>query len=387
MNSIVQDRAAFVAAEALDYVRGAQDRSQLAIAVDACIKAIEAAGLARQDIDGIAGTGPDPATLQNALGIPAVTWWLDSPLKGSFAPAVLHAVNAVLTGVCTNVLVYHAAYQLPWNTPAAADEPFRRAAGGAGDPPPPETMAGAVGYAAWAGRYLHEFGRTREDLGLVVRNNRSNAVRSDHAVRRDPVTAVDHLAATMIRWPLTRLDMDFGVDGGDAFIITTTERARDLVERPVIVHATAAGMIDQNVESQQPSLHRSGQSVVVSALRAASDLWLDDIDLFYPYDGFSIITLAWIESLGWCGPGEAPDFLRQHWVDAEDRALIDGRIPVNTHGGSLCDGGTQGAGHIREAVRQLAGTAGSNQVEGASSALVLPGGLFFNAHGLVLRSG
>jgi acetyl-CoA acetyltransferase len=66
--------------------------------------------------------------------------------------------------------------------------------------------------------------------------------------------------------------------------------------------------------------------------------------------------------------------------------LIDGRVPVNPHGGSLSDGGTQGSGHFREAVDQLRGDCGSRQARGARHALVTPGGFFFNAGGVVLRS-
>jgi acetyl-CoA acetyltransferase len=125
--------------------------------------------------------------------------------------------------------------------------------------------------------------------------------------------------------------------------------------------------------------------VVIDALRARSDFWIDDVDVFLPYDGFSIITLNWIENAGWCGPGEAGDFLAEHWDSESGRVLIDGRVPINPHGGSLSEGGTQGSGHVREAVFQLQGRAGPRQVPGASTALVTPGGFFFNAQGMTLR--
>ena len=58
---------------------------------------------------------------------------------------------------------------------------------------------------------------------------------------------------------------------------------------------------------------------------------------------------------------------------------------MNPHGGALSEGGTQGSGHIREAVHQLQGRAGERQVEGAERAIVTAGGFFFNAQGATLR--
>ena len=104
--------------------------------------------------------------------------------------------------------------------------------------------------------------------------------------------------------------------------------------------------------------------MVVEALKAKSDFWIDDIDVYFPYDGFTIITLNWIENVGWCGPGEAGAFIETTGTSERDRILIDGRVPVNPHGGALSEGGTQGSGHLREAVHQLQGRAGDRQVDG-----------------------
>jgi acetyl-CoA acetyltransferase len=111
------------------------------------------------------------------------------------------------------------------------------------------------------------------------------------------------------------------------------------------------------------------------------------MDVVLPYDGFTIIALCWLENLGYCKPGEAGPFLESHWDESQGRVLIDGRIPLNPHGGSLSEGATQGAGHVREAVVQLRGQAGVRQVPGAAAALVALGGFFFNAAALVLRRG
>jgi len=180
--------------------------------------------------------------------------------------------------------------------------------------------------------------------------------------------------------------VDVAVDGADAFILTTAERARDLPQRPVLINATASGMVDRNDEDQLPGLHDHGQQIVVEEMKRRGDLWIDDVDLYYPYDGFSFLTLSWIENAGLCKPGEGGDFLREHWNAAEQRVMYRGRVPFNTHGGSLSEGATQGSGHIREAVMQLQGRAGSHQVRDARTALLTIGGFFFNAQALSLRT-
>ena len=203
---------------------------------------------------------------------------------------------------------------------------------------------------------------------------------------RTPLTMSDYLAARMIREPLCLFDMDVPVDGADAFVVTTVERARKLTHTPVLVHAATAGLVGFNDEDQLPSLRRHGQHVVVERLKATSDIWIDDIDVYLPYDGFTIITLGWIENSGWCAPGHAGRFLEEHWDKDRNRVLIDGRIPINPHGGSLSEGATRGSGHLREAVVQLRGEAGERQVPGARTALVTPGGFFFNSQGFILRT-
>jgi acetyl-CoA acetyltransferase len=202
---------------------------------------------------------------------------------------------------------------------------------------------------------------------------------------RDPLTMEDYLAARMVRSPLCMYDMDVAVDGADAFVITTTERARDLALPPVLVNAVTLGTMGVNDEAQTRSLREHGQQLVVKTLKQRADFWIDDIDVYLPYDGFSMITLNWLENVGYCGPGEAGDFLRQHWVADEGRVLIDGRVPINPHGGALSEGATQGSGHLREAVHQLQGVAGGRQVERTRRALVTAGGFFFNAQGAALH--
>jgi acetyl-CoA acetyltransferase len=380
----MKNRVAIAAAATTGFVAKNSGRSQTSLAAEAAIDVIRKCGLSKNDIDGLCGSWPATNELQSTLGLPRVTW-SGNPV----IPLVDHiatAAAAVHAGLCEVALVYHAAYRAAWNTGSALKDPLRRiATPGLSDPKPgPETVAAAVGYTAWASRYMYEYGATREDFGIVALNGRANAVRNPNAAMRTPMTMDDYLNARMIREPLCLYDMDVPVDGGDAFIITTTERARDLALPPVLINGAVLGQVAPNEEDQTVSLRANGQQVVVDVLKAKSDFWIDDIDVYFPYDGFTPITLNWVENAGWCKPGEAGDFLREHWDSTEGRVLIDGRIPVNPHGGSLSEGATQASGHIREAVHQLQGLAGERQVANAQRALITAGGFFFNAQGLTL---
>jgi acetyl-CoA acetyltransferase len=381
----MKDQVAFGGAATTGFVPHNTDRSQASLAAEACIAVLRDCEIDATDVDGVCGSVPDAPAVQSMLGIPEVTWFANPQIP--FVNQVAAAASAVHAGLCDVVLAYHTSYRLPWNTASSLKDPFRHGntLGPAHANPSPENLAGSVGYTAWASRYIHEFGVPREHFGRVAINDRSNAIENPAAAMREPITMDDYLAARMIRWPLCLLDMDVPVDGADAFVITTSERARDLPHRPVLINALTLGMIDKNQEDQTPGLEHHGQQVVVKALKAKSDFWIDDCDVYFPYDGFTIITLNWIENAGWCKPGEAGDFIQQHWDPATGRILVNGRVPVNPHGGALSEGATQGSGHIREAIHQLQGLAGSRQVVGAERAIVTAGGFFFNAQGLTLR--
>lgn len=380
-----KDQVAIVGIGSTGFSR-TNERSALALGLDAATRAIRDAGLQASDIDGIVAVAepgaPSSPMFASSLGLDTLTHWTHPAPVVMFA--IIDAVNAIHSGSADTVLVISSILRLPWASRSAASDPFRR------QPPSsiarvPEDISLATGYAAWASRYLHEHGATREAWARIAVNDRTNAQQNPLAAMRTPLSFDDYYAARMIRAPLCMLDMDLPVDGADAFVLTSAQRARTLPHAPVLVHATAAGMVGENSEDQLGSLQRHGQHVVVEQLKAKSDFWIGDLDVYYPYDGFTIITAAWIENTGWCKPGEAERFLRVHWVETENRVLIDGRIPINSHGGSLSEGGTRGTGHLREAVMQLRGEAGDRQVQGARTALVTPGGFFFNSQGALLR--
>ncbi len=389
------DQVAFVGVGTSAYGRDRQ-MSASGLVLEACTRAIRDAGLTAADIDGLVTSSVLPFHVAPALGIPEITYFTaETP---PFINHVVAAMNAVAAGAADTVLVVHHAYRPGMWSRSAGGDPLRMRAGlGQGNGTAlmgtghldhePWSVFGGTGYAAWASRYFYEYPNTsREDLGLIAINNRTNALHNENAVMRTPLSMEDYLSARMVREPLCLLDMDVPIDGADAFVLTTAERARDLPNRPVLIHAATLAMASQPSEHLQVSLNESGQNVVVPTLFAKSDLALKDMDVYFPYDGFSIICLNWIENVGYCGRGEGGDFLRQHWNSEQNRVLINGKVPLNTHGGSLSEGGTQGSGHVREAVMQLQGRCGTRQVPGAVNALLTPGGFFFNAQGLVLRT-
>jgi acetyl-CoA acetyltransferase len=382
----VKDQVAVVGVGSTGFSRSST-RTALANACDAAIAAVRDAGLTAADIDGIVvpsePAAPGPAVVAAALGLPDVTHFSRPAPVAMFAFA--DAVHAVFSGACDTALVVYPYLRLPWASRQAANDPFRRhlVAGMAGAP---ESIANAAGYAAWASRYLAEYGVSREAFARLAVNMRTNALRNPLAAMHTPLTLDDYYAARMIREPLGMLDMDLPVDGADAFVVTSAARARSLAQPPVLVHAMSVGLVTPNDEDQLLGLDHHGQHVVIDALKAKSDFWIDAVDVYCPYDGFTVITAAWIENAGWCGPGEAGAFVTDHWDDASNRILVKGRIQVNAHGGSLSEGATRGSGHIREAVVQLRGQAGERQTPDARTALVTTGGFFFNSQGATFTS-
>ncbi len=113
----------------------------------------------------------------------------------------------------------------------------------------------------------------------------------------------------------------------------------------------------------------------MASIDAAADLWSKptsrrpDVDIAELYDGFTFLTLAWLEALGFCGTGESGPF-----VEGGTRIALDGDLPVNTYGGQLSAGRMHGYWVLHEACLQLRGEAGERQVEDAEVAAVAVGG-------------
>lgn len=372
-------------------------RSPLSLGLEAATRAIADAGLDKQAIDGICGTGVTPLamggagflSLQGALGIERTTWgqngWLGS--------ALVHAVAAVHAGLCDTALVVQAYVREPGMSRAAARDPFRARAAQYAD------IGGDVGigdfakrwlhsgepYAAIMRRYCHDFGVDTEVFAAMAINNRSHAMRNPAAVLRQPLDFAGYQASRMIWEPMRMADMDLPVDCAEAFVVTTTERARDLAQPPVHVHAASLGgaRVGEYYENWA-GWHDNAFTACLDGLWARTTMKPADIDLFYPYDGYSIDAVAIVEASGFCGIGEATDLFRSSWDPAAGLLRLNGgRTLVTTNGGGLAHGRSGGSNLYSEAVLQLRGLAGDRQAAAAQTALVGIGSFFHDPAAMI----
>jgi acetyl-CoA acetyltransferase len=367
-------------------------KSQGALAVEACINALNDAGVSAHEVDGLCGNAhqASPQYVQEGLGIPEIAWWSTPPIP--FSLLLNEAVNAVFSGACDIAVAYQAQFRSVATSRSAGTVDHVRSVPDPNRTADPHKIVQyiqpygrrASGYPGFMRRYIDRYSVPREAFGRIAINSRTNASKNPHAIARKPMSMSDYLSARMVRDPMCLLDMDYPIDGADAVVVTTRERAADLPRVPVYIDTSTFGQTEHPQAETYIDLDNTGQDVAARRLWSKTDLGIDDVDVFYPYDGFTVITLKWFESLGFCGPGEAPDFAAEHWDEQDQRLNVFGRIAVNTHGGSLSEGATQGAGHIREAITQLRGEAADRQVEGADVALLGVGGLFNNSTALLL---
>jgi acetyl-CoA acetyltransferase len=355
-------------------------RSELDLTVEAGLAAIADAGLTRDDIDGLAtypgmgiGTpgfaGPGTPEVQDALRLRLS--WHDGGGEGpGQMRAVITACLAVGAGLARHVLVYRTVTES-----TAQGEGGRQGIGGSGGGgrSVPRFSGflqwylpfGAVSAVNWialvARRRMEEFGLTREQLAQIALNARANAALNPKAVYRDPLTMDDYLAARMISTPLCLYDCDAPCDGSTAVVVSRVAHAPDLDHPACHVHAVGTALRGRPSWDQFDDLTTMAARDAGASMWERADLRPSDVDVAQLYDGFSILTMVWLEALGFCGRGESGPFVEGGAVIARD-----GRLPLNTAGGQLSGGRLHGFGLIHEACLQLRGEAGARQVPGRS---------------------
>ncbi|HQT80077.1 MAG TPA: thiolase family protein, partial [Rhodopila sp.] len=193
---------------------------------------------------------------------------------------------------------------------------------------------------------------------------RYHASLQSNATMKNPITIEDHQSSRMISDPLRLLDCSLESDGGAAVVISAPDRARDLRKPPVVVMGVAEGHPDSpSAITQRPDLTTLGLAKAAPKAFAMAGVTHSDIDVAEVYDCFTYIVMCQLEDLGFCKKGEGGGFV-------QDGALgLNGRLPVNTHGGLLSQAHMAGMNHIVELAHQLRGEAEA-QVPDAEVGLV-----------------
>ena len=384
---MLADRCAIVGVGNTAYTRGT-DRTTLQLHLEASLLALRDAGLTTDDVDAVvpsAVAGRHTEELAMNLGLRNLRWSTTKHMGGASLLASLHdACAAIEAGAASCVLVpagrrgysgerVSTGRTVPEGVMETTTE-FERPYG---------NLVAVQWFAQAAMRHMHDHGTTSEQLGHVAVTVRSHANLNPQALMHGrPMTLADHQASRMISSPLRLLDCSLESDGAGALVVTSADRARDLDAVPVRIAGVAeAHSYPSTSLSQKPDL-ASVPSLTRAAGRAfgMAGITPADLDCLQIHEGFTWYVLAALEAIGIVGPGEGGPFVE------EGNIALGGRLPVNTHGGSLSEAHASGINHVIEAVRQLRGTVEpARQVPGCEHVGVLVEGNFFEGSALVLR--
>lgn len=375
--SPLSGHAAIVGIGATEFSKNS-GRSELRLAVEAITAALDDAGIAREEVDGLCtytmDNNPEIEVFRN-IGGRQLTFFSRIHYGGGAACApIMQAAMAVATGVAEVVVCYR----------AMNERSQYRFGSGYTPPPVPNAESAHYGYyvpfglispASWvamsARRYMYETGATSEDFGRVSVACRRHAANNPKAwFYEQPISLDDHQASRWIVEPLHLLDCCQESDGAQAIVVTSAARAARLRQPPAIIRAAAQGAADDQqmmTSYYRPDIARlSEMDLVAEQLYAQAGMRPADIRTAILYDHFSPFVLPQLEAFGFAGRGQAKDFIRAEGIE------IGGRLPVNTNGGQLGEAYIHGMNGIAEGVRQVRGTS-VNQVAGSGHVLVTAG--------------
>jgi 17-hydroxy-3-oxo-4-pregnene-20-carboxyl-CoA lyase len=367
-------------------------RSELKLAVQAARAALDDAGLAAADVDGMVTFTMDSTAevaLARELGVGELRFFSQVGYGGGAACGTVHqAAMAVATGSADVVICYRALNERSGRRFGQVSVAAVQAATSSGIdngwhyPMGLATPAATVAMAAR--RYMHEFGATSADFGAVAVADRKHAATNPAAwFYQRPITLAEHQASKWICEPLRLLDCCQETDGAVAIVVTSAQRARDLAQPPVVIRAAAQGSGPD--QYTMTSYYRDGLTGLPEMGVVARQLWAQagvgpaDIRTAVLYDHFTPYVLMQLEELGFCPRGAARHFI------ADGAIELGGRLPLNPHGGQLGEGYLHGMNGIAEGVRQVRGSS-VNQVPG-DGPVVITAGTGVPTSGLILSRG
>jgi acetyl-CoA acetyltransferase len=342
-------------------------RLPLLLTLDAVREALDDAGLAISQIDGVStypgraptylGFSPVGADeLIDALGIRA-TWHAGGGEISSQLGAVVAAAMAVQTGQARHVICFRTVYEAAALARPAEYPPLRRevAEGHSQWFAPFNAISAANWTAQYAMRHVKRYGLTREQLAQIALTDRAHAALNPRALVQKPLTMDEYLSARMISTPLCLYDCDRFTDASTVLIVSAGSAIDEVACKPIRIDAMA-GTVER---------HSWDQAEWMACYPTGADLWKRtdykpaDVDTAQLYDGFSFQAIAWLESLGFCDVGEGGRF-----IEGGRRIALDGELPLNTFGGQIGGGRLHGFGFAHEAVVQLRGKGGARQIPG-----------------------
>jgi len=341
------------------------------LAVEACRAAIADAGLEIEDIDGAAcwpggqsgvGEGFGAASvgdIKSSLGL-KLNWYASGEGAGQYAP-IVNAIAAVSAGLANHVLC--------WRALGERWVPAYGRANQAGGPPPPTGgwMQWSAPYwapsaANWtalhAGVHMHKYGVTREQMAAIPIVQRRNAGLNPKAIYREPLTMEAYLDARMVSTPICLYDCDVPCDGTTAVIVSRLDAGRSLRHKPIRFEAVGSSASDRmDTWWARDDFPHMMMHDAARMMWSRTDLKPKDVGSAHLYDGFTYLTMFWLEALGFMKEGDVGAF-----IEGGSRISLDGELALNTNGGQLSEGRMHGFGHLHEAVTQLRGHAGERQV-------------------------
>ena len=350
-------------------------RDPLQLTADACIAAVNDAGLALADIDGLttypgassAGPGFSGASLReihDLLGIKP-NWVAGGVELAGQLGAVVDAMLAVAGGLANHVLVWRSIWE------GSAQGSGRRKGYGAPGGRPSGQLAWQLPYGATAANLaalqlrarMLRYGLTREQLSSIAITQRMHAALNPSAIYTEPLDVTRYLDARMVSEPLCMYDCDIACDGATAFVVSRADHASGLDHPAVAVEALDCAHHDRFLWESGDDITRISSRW--STIWDRTDFTVADVDYASLYDGFSVFVLCWLEDFGFCALGESGEF-----VADSARISLGGEVPINTAGGQLSGGRLHGFGHLYEACLQIRGEARARQVDGAALAAV-----------------
>ncbi|MDE4302881.1 thiolase family protein [Phaeobacter gallaeciensis] len=365
MNRLPYDGVVLTAPVSVPYVRYTNETAHWWIA-RALREALKVIGMTPQELDGLSVSSftlaPDtPVGLTQHLGLSPR--WLDTvPMGGACGVAALRrAARAVQCGDADVIACVSGDTNRidSFRTLLSAFSRFSM------DATFPYGFGGPnASFALLQDAYMQQFGATREDFGRIAVAQRANALKNPQAIMKKPLSLDQYLEGRMISDPIGLFDCVMPCAGAEAFVVMREEMA---VAKGLPFARISATIERTNAFPEDPMQLRGGWAVDVDELWQMAGHGPDEIDVLQTYDDYPVICMMQFEDLGFCAKGEGAEFVRRHDL------TIGGDFPHNTSGGQLSVGQAGAAGGylgLVEALRQVTGTAGPTQVEGARRAAV-----------------